>query len=408
MGDITVSSVSEKIFDGLTLSFHIDGAKTGPLSGKRFVAKDLFHVAGYRTNAGNPEWERSHPPATETARAIELLLQAGASFEGKSCTDELAFSLDGINFHYGTPLNPRMPDCIPGGSSSGSASLVAAGKVDFALGTDTSGSIRVPAAYCGIYGFRPTAGAVSAQGVVPLSPSYDCVSWFANDSLTLRECGQILLQDNARADCESSEQVSDTRTDIADKTLLIADDAFNELAPEHAGHLRARVEALGQQFRNVKTVNLFTEGLPFWMETFRLVKDWEAWQTHGDWIETHKADFAPLIRMNFEAASRVSPEQNERALTDRTRLIGYLRSQLNDDCVLCMPTTWNTPPLKTASVEELKANRLKNFSLCCVASMAGIPAVNIPAKADAPSIGISLLAWRNKDRALLDIVNQLD
>ena len=102
---------------------------------------------------------------------MKALLDAGARLVGKTVTDELAFSINGENAHYGTPLNTKAPQRIPGGSSSGSASAVAGGAVPLALGTDTGGSVRVPAAFCGIYGFRPTHGRVSLDGVTPLAPS---------------------------------------------------------------------------------------------------------------------------------------------------------------------------------------------------------------------------------------------
>src|SRR5215468_10273000 len=182
-----------RAFDGIVRPIRVEGASTGSLAGTTFVAKDLYDVGGYATGAGNPDWERTHAAPSKTAPVIERLLSAGATLVGKSCTDELAFSLDGINIHYGTPLNPRFPDRLPGGSSSGSVSAVAAGLTDFALGTDTSGSIRVPASYCGVYGFRPTHGVVPIDGVVPLSPSFDTVGWLARDARMLARCGRVVL-----------------------------------------------------------------------------------------------------------------------------------------------------------------------------------------------------------------------
>ena len=131
----------------------IPATGSGPLDGLRFALKDLIDVAGMKTGCGNPSWRDSHPPAVAHAVCVEQLLRAGARCVGKTILDELAFSLIGENHFYGTPLNPEAPDRVPGGSSSGSASAVACGLVDFALGTDTGGSVRVPASNCGIYGF---------------------------------------------------------------------------------------------------------------------------------------------------------------------------------------------------------------------------------------------------------------
>ena len=172
---------------------HIEGTQGGPLSGLTFAAKDLFDIEGHVTGAGNPDWLATHAPAPATASAVRKLLEAGASLQGKTITDELAYSLAGVNMHYGTPVNPACPDRLPGGSSSGSASAVAGGLVDTALGTDTGGSIRVPANNCGLYGIRTTHGQVAKDGLVPLADSFDTVGWFARDARTLARVGEVLL-----------------------------------------------------------------------------------------------------------------------------------------------------------------------------------------------------------------------
>ena len=163
-----------------------DGRHKGVAAALSFALKDVFDVEGVTACAGNPDWLRTHRAATRTAPAVDKLLDAGASLRGLTITDELTLGLNGENFHYGTPTNPAAPDRVSGGSSCGSAAAVAGGLVDFALGTDTGGSVRVPASYCGIFGFRPTHGRVSNAGVVPLAPSFDTVGWFARDPKVLR------------------------------------------------------------------------------------------------------------------------------------------------------------------------------------------------------------------------------
>jgi amidase len=169
------------------------GSGSGPLTGLTFAAKDVFDIAGHRTGNGNPVWLETHPPAERTASAVQRLLDAGARMVGKTHTDDMAYSLNGENVHYGTPVNPVAPGRIPGGSSSGSVAAVAGGLVDFALGTDCGGSVRLPASYCGVYGLRPTHGLVPADGVVPLAPSFDTVGWFARDAALMRRIGEVLL-----------------------------------------------------------------------------------------------------------------------------------------------------------------------------------------------------------------------
>ena len=164
----------------------IAGAPGGPLAGLTFAAKDLFDVAGHPTGGGNPDWARQNPVPARHAWAVQRLLDAGATLIGKTITDEVSLGILGENPFDGTPLNPTAPDRVPGGSSSGSASAVAQGLCDTALGTDTGGSVRVPASFCGLYGIRPTHGRLDLTGMLPQAPSSDTTGWFARDAAHLR------------------------------------------------------------------------------------------------------------------------------------------------------------------------------------------------------------------------------
>src|SRR5688572_8418558 len=174
----------------------MQGAGSGPLAGLTFAAKDIYDVAGAKTGFGCPDWLRTHEPAARTAPAVQRLLDAGAHLVGKTHTEEMAWSLTGENAHYGTPVNVNAPGRVPGGSSSGSAAAVAAGVVDFAIGSDTGGSVRLPASYCGILGMRPTHGRISLEGVCPLAPSFDTCGWFARDAGVFERVGRVLLRDD--------------------------------------------------------------------------------------------------------------------------------------------------------------------------------------------------------------------
>ena len=380
-------------FDGIVRKLSVVGSPSGPLAGTTFVAKDLYDVRGYPTGAGNPDWERTHEPAAATAPAIGLLLAAGATLVGKACSDELAFSLDGINIHYGTPLNPRFPDRLPGGSSSGSVSAVAAGLVDFALGTDTSGSIRVPASYCGVYGFRPSHGAVPLTGVVPLAPSFDTAGWLARDARMLARSGRVLLG----------------REDLPDgfTALCVLDDAFDLVDDRCRGSLRAAVQSIEGAFSSRRDVRLSDDGLATWLETFRTLKQWEAWQAHGRWIETVHPHFAANIQASFDSASQIADAARLRALGERERLLGALRRFLPGDTVLCLPSAWTVAPLKTASAAELATNRSRDLTLGSVASLAGAPQISIPVVTDTYAIGLSLLASPGEDARLLALAERL-
>ena len=196
---------------------YLDGAADGPLSGLTFAAKDIFDVAGHITGGGNPDWKATHPPAERNAWIVQTLVVAGATMVGKTHTDELTRGILGENAHYGTPVNPRAPDRVPGGSSSGSASAVAGGLVDFALGSDTGGSVRIPASFCGLYGLRPTHGRIPLEGILLQAPSYDTIGWFARDATTFARVAEAVFGSSI------SPRIP--------PRVVIADDLFDECDP---------------------------------------------------------------------------------------------------------------------------------------------------------------------------------
>src|SRR5437764_3737377 len=191
------SAITVAQSNAFVTTFDLSPTESGPLDGLRFAVKDTIDVAGFKTGCGNPTWRDSHPAAVVHAVCVEELLHAGARCIGKTISDELAFSLLGENHFYGTPLNAHAPDRVPGGSSSGSASAVACGLVDFALGTDTGGSVRVPASNCGIWGFRPSHGLISVAGVMPFAPTLDTVGIFTRSGALLEQVASVLLATEA-------------------------------------------------------------------------------------------------------------------------------------------------------------------------------------------------------------------
>ena len=261
----------------------LNGAADGPLQGLSFAVKDVFDIAGHRTGNGNPVWLETHPPASRTASSVERLLAAGARMVGKTHTDELAYSLNGENAHYGTPINPKAPGRIPGGSSSGSAAAVAGGLVDFALGTDCAGSVRLPASYCGIYGIRTTHGLIPADGIVDLAASFDTVGWFARDPQTMRRVGDVLLP------------VSDFKP----KRLLIAHDAFAFAGPEVSEALAGPVSRVKEAFADHREICVYPGDPAAWPKIFRILQGDEIRKRHGAWIDAHDPKFGPGIAERF-------------------------------------------------------------------------------------------------------------
>ncbi|HLB80553.1 MAG TPA: amidase [Dongiaceae bacterium] len=370
----------------------IPGAARGPLAGLRFAAKDIFDVAGHVTGCGNPDWLRTHPPASATAPAIARLVAAGAAMVGKTITDELAYSLNGRNFHYGTPANAAAPGRIPGGSSSGSAAAVAGALVDFALGSDTGGSVRVPAGLCGIYGLRPSHGRVPIDGVMPLAPSFDTVGWFARDAELLARVGEVLLG-------------PDTETKPA-AGLLYAEDAFALAEPSVRAALAPAVQGAAAVLGGMRAVEVGGgDDLGDWMISFRRLQAREIWATHGAWIEATKPRFGPEIAARFAWAKSVAESPPGDEAERREAVAARLDALLADGALLCLPSAPSIAPRLDEAAEALQQFRDRTLSLTCIAGLARLPQASLPAGvAEGCPVGLSLAARRGADRRLLDSV----
>jgi amidase len=376
--------------------FDIAGAPTGPLRGLTFATKDIFDIAGRVTGCGNPDWLASHEPASRHAASVQALLDAGARMVGKTITDELAFSLNGQNFHYGTPRNAVTPERIPGGSSCGSASAVAHGIVDLALGSDTGGSVRIPACLNGIFGIRPTHGAVDIAGVVPLAPSFDTVGWFARDARVLRRAGEVLLP----AD----------RDGIAPGRFYVARDAFALADQAVSDQVRAALARASAVLRVTAEVDVATElgGFGEWLRRFRRLQPREIWAIHGAWIESRKPRFGPEVAERFGLARSVAatPEGDDRDF--RVKVAAHLNRVLGLDGLLLVPTAGTIAPRLDAGREELADFRDRTLSLTSIAGLGLLPQVQIPAgKVGGAAVGISLIGPRGSDRALLRLAEQV-
>ena len=371
------------------------GSGEGPLAGLTFAAKDVFDIAGSRTGFGNPAWLESHPAATSTAPAVQRLLDAGADMVGKTLTDEITYSLSGQNAHYGTPVNSAAPGRIPGGSSSGSASAVAGGLVDFAPGTDCGGSVRLPASYCGILGIRPSHGRVSLEGVAPFTWSFDVAGWFSRDVDVFAKVGDVLLDDN-------QEPATPLR-------LLIARDAFGVVDEEVSEALAPAVElaasVVGEQIDKIVS----PEGLSSWYETFRVIQAWEIWFNHAAWVQEVNPEFGPGIRERFEWASRVTEQDVEAAKSRRTDIVERIRGLFGEGDVMCLPTSPRVAPPVDAPTDELENRvRAQAMSLLCIAGLAGLPQVSLPlASLDGLPLGFSLVGPWGADRQLLALAQEL-
>jgi amidase len=371
------------------------GALQGRLAGLTFGLKDVFDVAGERTGFGSPDWLRTHPAAERSAWVLDRLLAAGATLVGRTHTEEMAFSLTGENAHYGTPINPVAPLRVPGGSSSGSAAAVAGGLVDFAIGTDTGGSVRAPASFCGIFGMRPTHGRISLAGACPLAPSFDTVGWFAREAAMLERVGVGLLGDEP-GDAAVREPVAPPAR------LRIATDAFAHALPETAEALAPAVAALEAHWGPAEPVVLAPDGLRAWFELFRTLQHAEIWGAHGAWVEAERPSFGPVIAARFAAVSQVDRAVVARAKAAQDAIRSHLDTLLAGDTVLLLPTVPDIAPLRGEPPAVGVPVRERALALLCAAGLGGLPQLSLPlGTVRGCPVGLSLLAGRGQDERLL-------
>lgn len=370
-------------------------ASTGPLSGLYFGVKDLFDVAGYPTGGGNPLVLALSGTKTHTAPTVQKLLDAGAAFAGKTVTDELAFSMNGNNAHFGAPLNGAAPERITGGSSSGSASAVSSRLCDFALGTDTGGSVRAPASHCGLYGIRPTHGRVSLQSALALCHSYDTCGWFARDATTFARVGDVLLGADPAPLPARPRLLSPT-----DVWGLIAADVL----PAWDG-ARAQVQAVYGEAAPT-TVALDSFEAMYW--SFRYLQGREAWMTDGAFIERYAPVLGPGVKERFAWSRDVTDAQVEQAQAFRTRFTAHLRQLLGHDGVLVMPSMPDIAPLRSTDEAALEHYRNQAVQMLCIAGLSGFPQISLPlAGRQGAPLGLSLLGPAGSDRSLIAMAQQL-
>jgi amidase len=372
----------------------MNGASHGPLLGLTFAVKDIYDIAGHRTGFGSPDWLRTHGPAARTAPVVQRLLDAGARLVGKTHTDELTWSLTGENAHYGAPVNVNAPGHITGGSSSGSASAAAAGVVDFAIGSDTGGSVRVPASFCGILGMRPTHGRIPLDGVCPLAPSLDTCGWFARDAAIFERVGRALLGDDAPAP--------------RPERLLIAQDALEVAGETIAQQLRPALDKVAALVGIPEPVTVGDEPLIRWMDYFRFLQGAEAWVCHGEWIMREKPALGPGVKERFAWAPTVGAEDITRARTRREEIARRMAQMLGGRTVLALPSAPGIAPLRNSPPKVLDDFRARALPLLCIAGLARLPQVSLPlAQLDGCPLGLSLIAARGNDTLLLELAGKL-
>ena len=369
-------------------SLRIAGAANGPLAGLTFAAKDLFDVAGYPTGGGNPDWARQHPIPTRHAWAVQRLLDAGATLIGKTITDEVSLGILGENPFEGTALNPKAPDRVPGGSSSGSASAVAQGLCDTALGTDTGGSVRVPASFCGLYGIRPTHGRLDLTGMLPQAPTSDTTGWFARDAETFARVSAVMLGEAIPASLPTR--------------LIVAVDAFGFADPETTAALQPMVRTLSSLVKETREDLLAPPGLSVWGRAQRTLQPVEALATFKAWLDRDNPRLQYSVARGLVLSATIPESERQWASLMRAEACARLAWLLPAGTILCMPTTPFAAPKKGQSLAALEPVRARILCLAAHGGLTGVPQVSVPgAEVGGLPVGLSLLAARGSDATLV-------
>ena len=359
----------------------------GVLDGLRLAVKDLIDVGGTPTTCGNPDWAASHAIPTQDAPCVAMLRAAGARIVGKTVTDELAFSLGGEHAFHGTPRNPAAPDRLPGGSSSGSAAAVAWREADLALGTDTGGSVRVPASFCGVHAMRPTHGRISLAGVLPFAESYDTVGWFARDAALLRKAGEVLLGTQGQADAPPLR-------------LCMAEDALALTEPAVAQALRAWAQTKGITATREAFVRPWRET----QEAYSVLQGLEICAALGPWIRERRPTFGPAIASRFEVALALDPIMEAPWRYWRDEMTRELVQRIGPDEAWLLPAAPGVALPLNASGEQRGAFYERALALGALAGHAGLPQIVLPLlQVEGLPVGVSFIAGPGQDERLLDL-----
>jgi amidase len=383
-------AVARSAFVPHDLGAPIKGAEAGPLAGLTAAVKDMYDIAGERTGGGSPDWLAQQKPAQKNAASVQKLLDAGASIVGKTVCDEFFFSVTGANAHYGTPINPRAQGRMPGGSSSGSASATASGACDMALGSDTGGSVRIPGAFCGLYGIRPTLGRMDLAGAMAMAPSFDVPGWFAGGPGVFRRAGATLLI--------GARQTAPVRR------LIVLEDAFEQADAEIVALCRRALKTMAADLPPPQPGRIAPEGFDPWRECFRIIQAREVWQSFGAFVTGHRPALGPGIRERMEFAATVSERDAEAARAVHRTARSHISSVAEPGTILALPTAPCIAPRLDLEASALEPFRVRVMRLTCIAGVSGLPQVTIPVGtiAGCPG-GLSFIGWEGADEVLLDL-----
>lgn len=378
-----------------TLEEPLLGKSEGPLAGLTFMVKDLFAIEGRKVSNGNPDFYEHATPANATAPVVRRLLEAGASCTGITICDEFFYSVLGTNIHYGQPVNAHAGHYVTGGSSCGSAAAVAAQMCDFALGSDTGGSVRVPASFCGLYGLRPTYGRIDMTGATPMAPSFDTIGFLARDAELFRTIGRVLLQGQ--------------RVDAPIERLVLAQDIVSYSEASTGQALWQALDKLAGVIPEPMHADIAGETIEAWRKAFATIQGFEIQSTLLPFVQSHNVELGPGIKKRFEIASNITLDDAEAARRVRATVAEHLRAILSPGTAIVLPTTPTLPPERDIpDGAPTAAFRTLTLQSTCLAGHAGLPQISVPAlEASGLPAGLSFIGWQGGDEALLDLAVRL-
>ena len=364
----------------------------GRLKNLKFVLKDMCDVKNIKTSCGNPDFYKACEPAKKHAEFLSNILSEGAILEGITICDEFFYSVIGENSHYGTPKNLNAPNCVPGGSSSGSAAALTTDLFDFSIGSDTGGSVRVPASFCGLLGIRPTHGRINANGVYPMAPSFDTIGWFSNNIKTFQKIGEVLLNKN------ENENITFNQFVIAEDLLELVDTDIKNQFDSYYKELHP----------NIKHIRLSKFSKSEIADNFRILQAGEIKEHVIPWIEKNKPKISLEINSRIEMASEILPLEIDAAKTFRQEIISEINNSLPEGDIAIFPTTPFSAPKCGQSDQDLGSDRKKIMEMTSIAGMTSRPQISIPKfKGKTGPVGISILGWQYSDEILLNKLTEI-
>ena len=362
----------------------------GNLLDMRFLCKDMCQIKGFKTSCGNPDFYKHSTKANENAPFLKKILNEGAILEGITICDEFFYSIIGENIHYGTPSNKNAPNCVPGGSSSGSAAALTQINYDFTIGTDTGGSVRVPASFCGIYGFRPTHGRINLNKVYPMSESFDTLGWFSNNKSNMLKVGKVFF--------DHFEEIP-----IEQKNILIPIDIINNLDENIKSQFYDYCE---NKFKNLKKVQLSNYNKSELAECFRIIQGYEIKLSMLPWIQKYNPKISTEINSRFEMTKNITVNMYNESINLRKEFVSELDKNLSKEALIIFPTTPFSAPITGQSDDNLSDLRKKVMEFTCIGGLSSRPQISIPKfKGSTGPIGLSVLGNKNADEIILNNLN---